>query len=282
MITAYLGKKYGLDFIPGAVDSCVLSFSYYRPTKHFEGNCVEVIRESDYTTKWFSYSADDYSYIDYIGIALFCSGTTGKAKTLVNGSVLVGVQNAIQSDYAKMPIVYESGAFLSDGFKFDINYSSYMNIEKYSAVNIINPPLSSFLNTKSNNLANTGWVFSINRDSGITLQYGLLHRSVPEISFVYGASEIAISRTIPISTYANVLLAWQDKNANGIKMIDSTGNSAQTLNVTFTVYDNMQLGSRSTAIYGTTKTSFYDGNIKSLIIFNSNQYANYTQLAAKF
>ena len=41
------GKKYGLDYIPGAVDSCVLSFSYYRPTKYFEGNCIEVMRGSD-------------------------------------------------------------------------------------------------------------------------------------------------------------------------------------------------------------------------------------------
>lgn len=267
--------KYGLDFIPGAVDSCVAFFSYYRSSRHFKGQCVEIMRGSDYATAWFGYKGS-LGYIDYIAIALFCSGTTGKVKTWVNGSVLAG-NNAVQNNYANMPIIYESGTFNADGLKFVIASSNYMSIVDYAGIQIIEPPLTIYANAKISS-SHVGYYLYKGLDSTINSTYGIYNSNLAN------PQEIGIILK-DFENYANqesdtIIEAWTSKAANGLKIKSSTTETLLTYGINTTNYNNVYLGCRADAAL--TRSRYLNGNIKSIIIFNSNQYDNYTQLASKF
>ena len=259
-------QKYGLDFISGAVDSCVAFFSLYRSTKYFKGQCVEVMRGSDYATAWFGYKGS-LGYIDYIAIALFCAGTTGKVREWVNGSVLAGVQNAIQPNYAKMPIIYESGAFNVDGLRFVSANSVKLAITDYAAVKIATSPYSIYQNFYTPS-AHVGFIFVRN---------GRYDTRIDNLSYISRVKTTILSSFAP--SYPSTIKSvnnWQGTEANQVKsnvngtIITSTCSEVvETDSVDFTV------GARAVSYY-------FTGNIKSIIIWNSNQYDNYTQLASKF
>jgi len=262
--------KYGLDFIPGAVDSCVAFFSYYRSSRHFKGQCVEIMRGSDYATAWFGYKGS-LGYIDYIAIALFCSGTTGKVKTWVNGSMLAGVNNAIQNNYANMSIIFESGAFNTDGLRFVAASSNYMSVTDYTLIQITEPPFTVYSNYYNATSPNYTYVFA-KRLTAIQFEIaGYLATSRPRIlnttSLDLTANETGNNKT---------LFSWIGKGTNEFKGVCNNNTGAITKNGTLTNESTFIVGGR----FG--PSSFHDGNIKSIIIFNSNIYDNYTQLAAKF
>ena len=132
-----VNKRYGLDLILGAYNSCVLWFSYYRISYKYNGFCCRIIRESDLSEIDIGFVN---GYIDITAIENFCNGTVGRVKVFYNQSYSPNKKNAIQSTLNNMPIIYQSGAFLSDGVKAELNTS--MNIQDYSEIQIINPPLS--------------------------------------------------------------------------------------------------------------------------------------------
>src|SRR4030042_3646972 len=123
MITAYLGKEYCLDYVAGAYDSCVAFFSYYRPSAKYRGECCRIRRSDTGAERDVGFVN---GYIDYPVVNSFCAGTTALIPTIYNSSGVSGKQDAIQLTAGNMPIIYESGAFFHNGFKFVAANSKYM------------------------------------------------------------------------------------------------------------------------------------------------------------
>jgi len=74
MITAYLGKKYGLDYIPGAYESCVAFFSYYQPSIKYKDELCRIRRLDTGAERDIG---PVNGYIEYHIVNSFCAGTTG-------------------------------------------------------------------------------------------------------------------------------------------------------------------------------------------------------------
>jgi hypothetical protein len=253
-----VNKRYGLDLILGAYNSCVLWFSYYRISYKYNGFCCRIIRESDLSEIDIGFVN---GYIDITAIENFCNGTVGRVKVFYNQSYSPNKKNAIQSTLNNMPIIYQSGAFLSDGVKAELNTS--MNIQDYSEIQIINPPLSYYLNHSSVNLVD-GNIINKGIDPTQTQLYNWIFYSGGFKSvMLYIENEFLTQKC---SYNDKVLFNWQDKNINGLKSISSQGSSSRTLNI---IVNN----------YITFDILMTDGNTKTIAIFNSNQYNNYLLLS---
>jgi hypothetical protein len=261
-------KKYGLDYIKDAYESCVLFFSYFQISGKYRGKCCRIIRGSDYTTKDIYFVA---GYIDYKAVESFCSGTTGKVTIKYNQSKVSGAQNAIQTTYNNMPIIYESGAFVVDGFKFVAADSEYISVVDYAGIQIINPILSIYSNYY--NITNhNGYIIAKNIDSSANMQYSL-QNYFDKCRFIEEGN--VITSVDHLSTGNNkTIITWDSKSINGFYQRSNANISQTTLNKTFTNRNIITLGARG------NYDNYYDGNIKTIAIFNSNQYINYSQLAA--
>jgi len=255
-------KKYALDYIKDAYKSCVLFFSYFQISGKYRGKCCRIIRGSDYTAKDIYFVA---GYIDYKAVESFCSGTTGKVIIIYNQSKVSGAQNAIQTTYNNMPIIYESGAFLSDGFKFVAADNRYMSVVDYAGIQLIEPPITIYMNFYH---GDNGYVFA-KRDGAIR-QYGEASFGLENYSYWYDSTNRILARN---SNPEKFMSCWQNKTANGFIQ----KNSGLITNIT-TISDT--LTNVSVFTLGAGGGLYFGGNIKTLAIFNSDQYNNYTELAA--
>lgn len=259
-------KKYALDYIPGAYESCVAFFSYYQPSAKYKDELCRIKRLDTGTEKDIG---PVNGYIEDSAVSSFCTGTTGLVTTIYNSSSAAGKQNAIQTTPANMPIIYEGGAFLSDGFKFVAANSKGMNITTYTDLNILNPPLSLYANYYKSNISN-GFIFSKFQEFEL---------------FSYASGGVTYA-TFRLADYqrngdiqeanpgANKFIAtWKDRNANGLLSRVNTNTAVNTFAGNITNINNVYIGYRASSNYHT-------GNIKTIAIFNNNQYNNYTQLAA--
>jgi hypothetical protein len=257
-------KKYALDYIPGAYESCVAFFSYYQPSAKYKDELCRIKRLDTGTEKDIG---PVNGYIEDSAVSTFCAGTTGLVTTIYNSSNAAGKQDAIQTTPANMPIIYESGSFLQDGFKFVAANSKYMSIVDYASLNITEPILSIYTNHRSD--LDTGYIYirGNNNQYGIRAYYSCIQNKI--VSYL---NDVAIStNTTEIS---KSIFIWKDKNVNG--RINKTA-SEELLNQYALSLNNdtsfNTIGSKNTI-------GFLTGNIKTLAIFNSNQYDNYLQLAA--
>lgn len=257
--------KYSLDYINGAYDSCVLGYSYFRLGNKHKTACCRVIRGSDYSEKDICFTRK--GYIDIGAVINFCSGTTGKVTKLYNQSSSTGAEDAVQTTYNNMTVIYESGAFKDDGVNFVAASSNYMSVTDYSAIQIINPSLSIYCNYTPT-LDKNGYAFS-KRDAS-NRQYAFGSWSTTMYFYTNDAENRSIAQAN--GTLNKLIIVWADKNADGVSIKNQTASASKTLNTTLTNYAGFFIGS-------SWFSNYFDGNMKTLLIFNSNQYDNYTQLA---
>lgn len=253
-----VNRRYGLDLLLGVYNSCVLWFSYYRISYKYNGFCCRIVRESDLNEVDIGFVN---GYIDYASIETFCNGTTGRVKILYNQSYSLNKKNAIQTTLNNMPIIYESGAFLSDGLKSGLNTS--MNVQDYAEIQIINPPFSYYLNHLSSTLVDGNTINKGIDPTQTQLYNWIFYAGGFKSVMLYIENEFLTQKC---SYNDKVLFNWQDKNLNGLKSISSQGNSSRTLNIIVNNYNDFNI-------------LMTDGNTKTIAIFNSNQYDNYSLLS---
>jgi hypothetical protein len=261
-------KKYILDRL-GIVDSCVLGFAEKRLTNRYKGFHQRIMRESDSAVLDVGFVGEN---VDTSAVAAFCTGTTGRRQVLYNQSIFPGVQNAIQNDWNKMPIVFESGSYNSDGTRFVVASTSKMVVTNYAEIDIDEPILSIYCNYLPDNadgvmLAKT----KLPDVQQFTLESSDSGGVISCWMFDWTNRRIA-QNNIGINKY---LVAWQNKAANGLKYINQIGPGTSTLNETLIKGGDLVLG-----MSVIDPTFIYNGKIKSVIIFNSDQYNNYTNLVA--
>lgn len=270
MFIPYIKSFKGILDKLNTANNAVFIFSpYKRLTKNFEGNLVKVQRTSDYTSKWFGY--DGNGDLDTVSLLAWVGANDGLVEEVSNQANTS--YNSIQTTLNYKPKIVVSGVLQANGVLFDGN-NDYLNITKYNDVNIKNSPLSIYTNIKSNVLSQTSYIFSINRDSSTTLQYSLLHTSSPALTFAYNTLQTLVPIAIDINPIKSMVV-WSSIATNDISNISDAGTVVGTLNTTLPEYNNMQIACRSAAIDGLTKSTFFNGNIKTIIIFNSDITLNY-------
>jgi hypothetical protein len=268
MITAYLGKKYGLDYIPGAYDSCVLYMGYDRPSNRYKDECCRIKRIDIGDEKDIGYVG---SSIEREAVSNFCKDTTGMVTTIYNASKTNNKKNAIQLSVGNMPIIYENGEFMENGFKFTNTNSTYLRVAAYDDINFIQPILCTYMNCYIT-YNGTSYAFLKSPDVGYR-EYGVLF--IPGYYEVYIDSSIKAALPLNYNTNHKYLYAWNDKNTNGIKSRNKTNNNADTLNKNLNQnIGNLDIGRSAEASY-----YYYGGFIRNLAFFSNNQYDNYNELS---
>lgn len=81
------------------------AFFSFRQLPGYTGNCIQVQRTSDNATLDIGFTS---GYIDFLSIAIFCTGTTGRIRTWYNQQS--GWFNLTNSTHSTQPIIYTSGA----------------------------------------------------------------------------------------------------------------------------------------------------------------------------
>lgn len=251
----------------GIVNNAVYTFSpLIRLTGTYKGNKLLLKRISDNTTDYIHTS--DYDSLGAIN-------STEIATWSQNGDVIVDevyseVQGAkaYQTVDGNKPKIVESGVFLSNGLKFD-GSNDIMAVDDYSAIQITNPPFSIYKNIYPT-ISNYGYVLSKNTNSFDNLQFGI--RVYNSYINLYMQGNMTEYNTVQFINNANnkYIVNWQDKNTDGVKgkIAENTNNG--TANITLTNRPNLSIGARSEGVF------YYKGYIKTILIFNSDEYANYT------
>lgn len=258
------------------VSDCQYTFSpYKRLTGSYSGDMIDIKRTSDNATDTITTS--DYDSSGDINSSEIQTWSQGGDVLVTRVYSEVNSSSAYQTtDDANKPKIVEGGSFLSDGLKFD-GTNDCLEIIDYAEIQITEPPLTTYTNnTVSNQIT---YVFCKNNDTFTNITFAYL------VSNAGGGSlrQIIDSNTITeISSSGTTksICTWRDKNASGaLQKVDSTedtGTQADSL----TNYPNINIGCRSDAVDNSTKAGFYLGNIKTILIFNSDEYANYAALVA--
>jgi hypothetical protein len=267
MIIPYLGKKYGLDYIPGAYESCVAFFSYYQPSAKYKDEICRIRRLDTGAERDIG---PVNGYIEYPVVNSFCAGTTGLVKTIYNSGSAAGKQDAIQITVGNMPIIYEAGAFLHDGFKFVAANSNIMSITDYTGIQIIDPQLTIICKYKAD--LSTGYLFSKGSLAAGAQYIIRTFYTVVQNNFVgYTPNS---NPTIDSNESCFGMMVWKNKNVDGVVLKNSIAQQTVT-------EPSALVNKADTTIGGRVGSShFLNGNIKTLAIFNSDMYNNYTQLSA--
>lgn len=252
-------KKYVLDDIPG--HGCVMGFSLYLLTNKYKGYCLEIQRQSDSAilNVGFNYALRN-PYVDISAIEAFCAGTTGKVKTWYNE---FGANNATQSVFNNMPVICINGVFESNGIKFVAASSSKLNVLNYSAIDIITPTFTIYNNILFTNKSNAN-IFS--KSSG---QYSVYYAN-PDLLRLYisGSARASVASS---NLAFKFMGSWANTGANGVLVRDSSVESTGTCAATAIAAPDVSIGG--------TVGNYFNGYINTCLVFNTNQYSNYTKIS---
>lgn len=260
-------KNYILDEL-GNVNNCVLGVSLYKLTNRYKSYCLRVRRSSDDDELDIGFLN---GFIDINLLESFCSGTNGFTSIWYNQSQSIGVQNALQTTNGSQPQIVSSGSLLTNGLKFD-GTDDYFDITDYAAIQILDPELSIYSNVYQSPLT-TGYVYCKNYDSA----ENSTHRRYTYSGDNFALGAYTFSKSLNSGTNKSLAI-WRDKEIGGRIIINNAGEDSKTADTTLTNYQFVTIGARSNDASG-TRSTFISGNIKTLLLFNSNEYNNYTQLA---
>jgi hypothetical protein len=214
-------------------------------------------------------------YIDYAAVSAFGAGTEVRCKTWYNQSQVLSVQNSVQSSWNNMPIIYDGGAFSSNGIRTYTN--GFMSIQDYSGVQLLDFPITFYTNT-THDSSITGYIFSKSLSGLASMQYGVYNAS-GALNIVFENASKASAITAGLQTY-KCIADWVNTGANQILVNLNNIASSGTYNGTLTNRPNFFIGCRSNSADGLTQSAFFLGYIKSVLVFNTNQYSNYNNFVA--
>lgn len=251
-----------------AATGFVLGYSDKRTTVDHTGNCIKVRRASDNATQDIGFDAS--GDIDSAAVSTFCGSSDGFVDTIYQqyGSG----NDAVQTTLASQPKIYDGATttFYSDGMDFD-GSDDYMVITPYAAIDFNDPTQSVYINFKGT----AGYIYCKNTDASTNVQYGVYVLSTLLYTYYEGSNLYSYAHNSAIQN--KLLYNWQDKNADGLKVNLTGTESTKTVNTSLTSRTYFTIGARKSP---TGYLVYYNGTLKTLLIFNTNQYSNYTDIAA--
>lgn len=256
----------------GIASNCVYDFSpYKRLTKNYKGNKLYLQRTTDFEKEYIHTS--DYDKNGDINSSEIVSWASGGDVLIeeVYSECAVG-KKAYQTSLGYKPKLVMSGVFHGNGVLFD-GSDDVLSIDDYSALNIINPNITYYSNAIYNTGCN-GYLFSKNYNTSSASTYS--HN--PETSGYdrfrfYNAS---YDLTIHADSATKYMMYWNSLSANGLHMLNNFSDTFDTTrNTNSTNYTNVNVGARSNSVDNSTKTYFFKGHVKTILLFNTDEHTNY-------
>lgn len=255
----------------GISENAVYVFSPFKNIlSGYTGNAVKVQRTSDNESEWFRYKSN--GDLDTASILKFCGSSDGLIEEVVN--LFNTSYNAKQTTVAYKPKIVESGVLNTNGIHFD-GSDDFMNIEKYSDINILDHPLSIFAQGITS-IASTGYYIVLNTD-GSDSTYGLYTTTSPQvINFKLNTSYITVPYTANVQE--NIMCAYEDGGTDAQKLVSNSDSSDTDFSSTLNEHSFLNIGCRSTAVDNSTHSYFFNGYMKTIIIFKTSEYSKYNNL----
>lgn len=267
IINSYAGP---LDEL-GIINNCFMGFSFKRLTRNFSDELIYIERSSDSSKRWFGYDSD--GNIESEEILNWVGGIGNYGYVEDYNNQLKITNPAYQTTLAKKPKIVDNGVFCSDGLKFD-GVDDYLIVDKYNEINFINPTICIYFN-KNNSIANS-FIFAINSDS-INLQYGIRVNALDVFFYLKGGGRV--SKTPALDGQG--MATWFGKNANEISFKDMASEILATYTTTsLTERPFVRLGAKTSSLDGLSHDYFYNGNLKTILVFDNNQIANFNSLVS--
>jgi hypothetical protein len=250
-------KKYILDTL-GIVDNCVLGFSpYKRLTKKYTGDLIICTRLDDLEVK--SFGTDSSGNLNQAAIVAWAGVSDVGVNSVANQTNTS--YPAYQATASLMPKIVKYGTFVTGGLYFD-GSDDILLVDNYAALNIVARPFTIYTNNIPR--GSNALVFSKATSSAYTTwQYGLIYASTWR-PYIAGANILSIAATT--HQINRVMTSYK---TDGNNVIINT-NKTEVSNATeFTLVERVgfKIGNNS---------SKFTGEIKSLLIFNSDVYSKYT------
>lgn len=254
----------------GLTDNAVYIFSPYKNLlSSYKGSAIKVQRD-DLSSEWFEYKED--GTLDKVSILNFCGSGDGKVEEVSNPyDTNYNTKQTVSSSYR--PRIVISGVFQEHGIKFDA-IDDYLNVEKYSAINFTTFPFTVFVQAYTP-ATNNGYYFVINTDSGTNAQYSLYNLSG---TINWKLNTTAVQTTYQQITDENYISVYRSGGTSAQAITTNASSTTGTYSASLTEYSFMNVGARSSAVDNSTHSVFYDGYIKTIIIFNTNIYTRYSEL----
>jgi hypothetical protein len=264
------GYKGILDTL-NIVNNCKYDFlPYKRLTNTYEGNKLYIKRTTDSATDYIHTSDyDSNGNINSSEIAAWANG--GDVLLHDCYSETASGEKAYQADVNKAPKIVVSGVWQENGVKFD-GSNDYMLVDDYSDIQIINPPLTIYINYKVL-ILHIGYVLTKNLSTVSDIQFSNLSNNA-NMQFLMNGFNIYTSTNQNINSQNKHIVNWQGKGTNQVKSNIGYASDSATANITLTNRQFFVIGNRAGG------SVYFNGHIKSILIFNSNEYSNYNQLAA--
>jgi hypothetical protein len=251
-LNTFIGK---LDTL-GISNNAVMVFSpYKRLLSSYKGDSIELRRSIDNEVKWFGFDGNgNLKTQDILAWVGSGSGKNAFVRQIANqASPLNPIQQLVDGN---QPQIVFDGVLTTSGVYF--NGTKHMTMVDYLDIEFTGPPFSWFLNTPN---AGNGYIFAKNL-TGIP-QYGST-----SIVYLDGTARVTGNGTFRMFT-------WKDGLPNGLLLKYDGTEVLGEFSGTLTDTPNFTIGARA-AVSGVT--SVYVGNIKEIILFNSNVYNHYSNL----
>jgi len=260
----YTVYMYGESVNALDLSGCVMALSLYKVNENYTGPALRLRRSVDSDEMEIPYSGN------YINVSLaeaFCGNSNGYVSVFYNQ--ISGGENATQVNITTQPLLVSSGTLNSTGLYFN-GTSSCMSVTSYSAINITNRPLTIYSSAKAFTGATNGFVYAYNNSAYTNTKYALRISDVYVYGYLGNSSRIQGS----LVTGERQLYIW--KSDGTIKLKSDAGILTGTYTTTLTSQDYFHIGTW----LDPTPKNFFKGNLKSLMIFNTDEEANYNILSS--
>ena len=267
----FFQKSYPLDLLD-IKNNCVLGISpYKRLTREYDDWLVYVVRVNDLEESYFYH--DESGNINSSEINTWLAGSNGVVKKIANP--LKYSNPAYQNTLSDMPRIVNSGTFDSDGPYYD-GVDDNLKIDDYTELGeITEPPYSLYVDVVGGSGVDS--IFTITLDSHDNSQIYLAHWA-HRLSWWHNGIDLTNSNVFVVGATNKILGTWANKAGNGLKVRTSISEYVRTLDTTLPDRPNINLGARSDSVDGLTVTSFFTGNIKTALLFNTDEYDKYDDL----
>ena len=251
--------------ILGISENAILIFNpYTQVVSSFTGPIIRCVRSGDLAEEEFTFKN---GVLDTASILSWCGGVDTFIKR-------VYLQNdnskyAYQEDSSYMPKIVNAGAIVTEGLLYD-GTDDVLVIDNYSALDIIAPKLVLYANYKRAS-SHVGFVFCKNGVGSDDAQYSILNDGTSVSAWWHGNERLIAANGEP----SQDMIFWDTLVADGLKLNANGSESSALFDATLVNVNNVSIGARKNP---TSHSTYFNGHIKSVYVFNADVYSKYTDL----